>query len=388
VKILVFHNFLKQRRGAEIFLLNILLALKKRGHQIDIFLLDASQDYIKRLKENGIRINIMGFKEQKTKRTYLSLFVRTINNLRAFYLYYRFINRIKESYDIALVHHYLYSPLALPFLKIPKVYFSQEPPRAYYEPGYISYRFGFTKPLNIPLTFFNRFLDRYCVRFADLVISNSDYTREYIYRVYGIFAKTVHLGVDLQKFRRFEDIKKENLILSVGPFYSIKAHDFVIRSLAKIHKDKRPKLIIAGEGGDKEKLLDLANHFKVELEIRSRLNEQQMVELYNKAILTVAASIMEPFGLSVVESMACHTPVVAIREGGFREIVTEETGILVDRNEKEFSQAIQYLLQNPEIAQELGKKARERVEKYFSLEKSAEELEKSLLRAINESIIH
>ena len=41
--------------------------------------------------------------------------------------------------------------------------------------------------------------------------------------------------------------------------------------------------------------------------------------------------MMEPFGLTTLESLACGTPIVAVREGGFREVVVEGlNGVLVD----------------------------------------------------------
>lgn len=375
MRILAIHNFLDNRRGgAEIAFLNMVVRLKARGHTVDVFVLNISEDFGNKLKENAIKVYNLNFKQWHP--FCLNTLAKLFSNIRVAYLFRRFIARYQNNYDLAFVHHFYYSPLALPFFKIPKIYFCQEPPRAYYEPNICTYKRGFTKPLNILIFSLEKLVDRYCVRQADMIIANSDYTREYIYRVYGVLAKTNHPGVDTEEFKKIEDVKKENIVLSIGSLHPMKAHDFVIRSLAKIHKDKRPKLIIAGNGGDKEKLLNLANHFEVELEIRSGLNEQQMVELYNKAILTSAASIMEPFGLSVIESMACQTPVVAIREGGFRETVTEETGILVDRNEEKFAQAMEYLILNPEVAQEMGRKGRKRVEERFGWQRMVDELEK------------
>jgi glycosyltransferase involved in cell wall biosynthesis len=324
----------------------------------------------------------LNFKEWHPR--YLNTLAKLLSNIKVAYLFYRFIRKYQKNYDLAFVHHFYFSPLALPFFKIPKIYYCQEPPRGYYEPNICTYKRGFTKPLNILIFSLEKILDRYCVRSADLVISNSDYTREYIYRVYGVFAKTNYLGVDVEEFRKLENIKKENIVLSVGPLHSMKAHDFVIRSLSKINKDIRPKLIILGKGKEEERFYKFADNLNVDLKIMY-LKYEEMVKLYNCARLTLVASIMEPFGLSVIESMACQTPVVAVREAGLRETVTEETGILVERDEEKFAEAIEYLIQNPEIAQEMGRKARKRIEERFRWERNIEQLEKDIKEIIRRS---
>jgi glycosyltransferase involved in cell wall biosynthesis len=52
--------------------------------------------------------------------------------------------------------------------------------------------------------------------------------------------------------------------------------------------------------------------------------------LYREAWVTGLASVEEAFGLVLVESLACGTPVFARADGGAREIVTPDTGVLFD----------------------------------------------------------
>ncbi|MCX7999526.1 MAG: glycosyltransferase family 4 protein, partial [Leptospiraceae bacterium] len=146
-----------------------------------------------------------------------------------------------------------------------------------------------------------------------------------------------------------------------------------------------PKIVLIGNGPNeyKEYLITLANKCGVTLEIRENIEDNELVMLYNKAKLTAIAHIMEPFGLVAIESMACETPVVAVREGGLREsIIDGVTGLLTNRVEKEFAEAIQYILENSDVADKMGKEGRKRVEKYFTWEKCAENLEKNLMRVI------
>src|SRR5713226_7459970 len=57
---------------------------------------------------------------------------------------------------------------------------------------------------------------------------------------------------------------------------------------------------------------------------------EDLIHLHSDASVFVCPSIYEPFGLVILEAMACETPVVASRVGGIPEIVVEgETGYLV-----------------------------------------------------------
>ena len=372
MKIAAIRNFINIRGGAQQAFIDMMLALKERGHDIDIYVLSISDELGEELKDD-FSIECLNLREWRLKP--VSVF-RLINELRVVWRYRRLAEKINnKGYGLAFIDHYDYSPLILPFLRIPKVYYCYEPPRQYYEPEpfalatYKIYKF---------IKHVSKYLDKYCIKRADLILCISDYSREYIYRVYGIFAVTNYLGVDLDKFRKL-NLEKENLVVSVGVLYPHKAHDFVIRSVGLIPKNKRPKLMIIAAailGKEKERLYSLASQEEVDLEIKSYIPHEEFVEWQNKAKVVAIAYIMEPSIEPV--ALGCETPIIAVREGGAREtIIHNETGILTNRDEKEFAQAIEYLLDHPDIAAEMGKKGREWIEKNFTWEKCAENLERN-----------
>ncbi|NJL59245.1 MAG: glycosyltransferase family 1 protein [Desulfobacteraceae bacterium] len=83
-----------------------------------------------------------------------------------------------------------------------------------------------------------------------------------------------------------------------------------------------------------------------------------MVRLYNEATAVIFAPLMEPFGLVVLESMACGTPVIGVREAGLREsIIDGETGILADRDEEELANAVLMLTESEELRNRLSRNA-------------------------------
>ena len=103
------------------------------------------------------------------------------------------------------------------------------------------------------------------------------------------------------------------------------------------------------------------------------IEREELIQLHTHATVFVCPSIYEPFGLVILEAMACETPVVASRVGGIPEIVVEgETGYLVDFDPGDlnaFTSALaarmEKLLRDAELASRMGKAGRERVLQHF-----------------------
>jgi glycosyltransferase involved in cell wall biosynthesis len=91
----------------------------------------------------------------------------------------------------------------------------------------------------------------------------------------------------------------------------------------------------------------------------------------------VLASTSEGFGIALLEAMAMSKPVVATSVGGIPEVVIHgQTGLLVKaRDSLALARTISHLLANREQAAAMGKRGRERVETYFSIQSEIAKLE-------------
>jgi glycosyltransferase involved in cell wall biosynthesis len=101
-----------------------------------------------------------------------------------------------------------------------------------------------------------------------------------------------------------------------------------------------------------------------------------MEEMWNKVDCLVHTADREPFGRVIIEAMAHKIPVIAVNDGGPREIIQNgETGILVNPDDAEaLGEAMLRIAQNKELARRLAESGYERVISDFSAEKTAENI--------------
>ena len=69
---------------------------------------------------------------------------------------------------------------------------------------------------------------------------------------------------------------------------------------------------------------------------------RNLINLYVRRKGLICTAFDEDFGRTPVEAMASGTPVVAVNEGGFRETVTEITGLLINADLHRFTEVVKF----------------------------------------------
>ena len=389
MKIALIHNFFYRASGATELVLRAAVQLKKRGHAVSVYVLDAEDEVSAAFEREAIPVQSQGFREWRTNKTrFLSVLdplLLFVNKMRAFFVFRRLKRRLEESADVVVTSHYHLTPIIHLLLTKPVIYYCHEPPRQYYEPlygggrAYRSLLWKLAHPLNALYGLADKRLDRFCARKASVILANSDYTRRCVEKAYGRKAKTVSPGVDADVYRNLN--LKRSYVLSVGRLYlDLKGHSFVIKSVGLLPK-KKPALVVVGDGTEVEKgrLRGIARECGVPLEIKSGAGSGELVSLYNGAAVAAFGYVREPFGLTALEAMACETPVVAVAEGGLQESVAD-AGVLTGRDERAFAEAIAGILASPEKAGRMGAAERRRVMEFFTWDGFGARLEKVLSR--------
>ncbi|MCX7823186.1 MAG: glycosyltransferase [Syntrophobacterales bacterium] len=178
------------------------------------------------------------------------------------------------------------------------------------------------------------------------------------------YIATIHHGIDLDRFT-FRD-KHGNYLLFFGRIHQEKGTKECIEIAQKLGM----KLIIAGIIQDRryfrEEIEPFIDGHQIEY-IGSVGPERRDQLLGNAYALLNPINFDEPFGLSVVESMACGTPVVAIRRGSMPELIRHGvTGFLCS--------SLKEMLDCVKEVKDLDRKlCRKWVEERFSSDRMVEE---------------
>jgi glycosyltransferase involved in cell wall biosynthesis len=142
-----------------------------------------------------------------------------------------------------------------------------------------------------------------------------------------------------------------------------KGQEDAIRAIALL-KARIPEIEIEfiGDGPRKAAYQELAGELGVSgrCVFRGAVPLPEVHRAMRRAAITLVPSRSEAFGLVNIESMAVGTPVVASRTGGVSEIVRHgEDGLLVTPgNAGSIADALARLLVNPELREQMGKRAR------------------------------
>lgn len=95
-------------------------------------------------------------------------------------------------------------------------------------------------------------------------------------------------------------------------------------------------------------------------------DRDRLLALMRSAHVLTLPSLVDRFGIALVEAMACSTPCVASDYGAMPEIVGD-AGIIVPRGEVQpLADALEYVLLNPEAARQMGQIGRQRYETRYN----------------------
>lgn len=247
-----------------------------------------------------------------------------------------------RGYDVVFVHHdrLTHAPALLRFLKTPSLYYVQEPRRISFEYS-LRHRNrpaagALARTTRLTASAFDLWVQEMDIRGARAateIAANSYHSAEFIWRVYGRHPTVSYLGIDAAVFTL--GTGRRDGLLAVGALDPVKGHDLAIEAVGGLPAPKRPPLTIVYERERPEiqrSLVALAADRGVDLCLRRGINDAELVRLYQSSAATLCTAAVEPFGLTTVESLACGTPVVAWREGGYREVITDGVnGLLADR---------------------------------------------------------
>jgi glycosyltransferase involved in cell wall biosynthesis len=188
-------------------------------------------------------------------------------------------------------------------------------------------------------------------------------------------------GVDLKRIDSFEPVNLRKMLdwpedcqvvglVSRLDWY--KGVDTLIKAVADIESKQVLRCAIIGDGPQRAELERLVYSLGVADRIAflgRRVPVEAFVKNFDIAVLTTRTET-EHCSNSILEYMAYSRPVIATHTGGNPELVIpNETGLLVGPDDPiDLAHAIRHLLENPDLARQMGRQGRARIEQKFQME--------------------
>lgn len=178
--------------------------------------------------------------------------------------------------------------------------------------------------------------------------------------------------VDKEVARRRLGLNGEKLVLFVGRIEPLKGIAQLLRAMTYLENGRRPKLMIIGGDEHSQDEIDRLRQLSQRLNIGDSvafpglIKQDKLPLFYSAADVCVIPSYYETFGLVALEALACGTPVVATRVGGFEEVIRQgETGyVLPDNNPRDLAGRIAALLSKSSLGNQTARSIRASVSQF------------------------
>lgn len=374
---------------SESFVLNEIVELLKRGHDVHIFSISRSCEMIthKEIEEYNLleqahyfapklvfTNNPFRFSMYFAKALIWSLSTGNIskNELKADVKLAYFATIMKEK-DVELIHAH--------FANV----------------GSVARRLGKMLGLSYTLTVhaFDIYMDqdtdelRKVMNDAESVVTISEYNKNYLTGEIGVNNKIelIRCGIDLDKFKSQKKLRADDKIrmLTVARLVEKKGIAYLIKAIPMVIKEMpKCKFTIIGSGPLYDHLQQLVRDLDIEryVQFRGDVSDSELMQYYDDADMFILPCIITENGdrdgipVSTMEAMAMELPVISTTVSGLPELVEDgASGILVTpKDEKAIADAIITLCKDSELRINMGEKGREIIEKKFNIVSEAEKL--------------
>lgn len=339
---IAFHLNCLEQGGAERVVSNLANRFAKEGYQVII----ATEWY----GENEFQVDSkvkrihVGLRDGDEKKNHLTRFLLRVKYLK------NFIKEEKPDILIPFARKALYRGLmAAYFIKIPVLISIRTDPAGHYE--------EWSDKIQIPLLFPR----------ADGCVFQTEGARDFFAPRLQKNSRIILNPINPKYIGVPEPPKRSKTVVQSGRLVDFKNQPMLIRAFVEVHK-KHPDYDLKIYGGDsfdgtKEILEELIVQNKAQDYIHLMGASDSLEKELVDAALFAFTSDWEGLPNALMEAMALGLPIVATDCpcGGPKTIMTDKVdGLLIPiKNQKALEDGINYLIENPEIAESYGRKARE-----------------------------
>jgi glycosyltransferase involved in cell wall biosynthesis len=205
--------------------------------------------------------------------------------------------------------------------------------------------------------------------------------------------EVAYMGVDTETFapRRFRANPPAIEVICVGRLAPVKAQHILLAAIDLLVRRNKPVLLhLVGGGPDRASLEQYVIDHKLEKHVivHGFARQDKLDELYRQADIFALPSFAEGLPGVLMEAMAMAIPCVSTWITGVPELIRNGVdGLLVAPSDSEaLAEAIQRLIDNPELRLRIGRAGRKRILDQFDLRKNSAFLADVIQRRIGGSV--
>ncbi|MCP1104995.1 glycosyltransferase family 4 protein [Serratia nevei] len=213
------------------------------------------------------------------------------------------------------------------------------------------------------------------------LITVSEFSRNEINEVYHCPKEKIAVVYNAVsgEFHRKPDAKINNYLLAVSsPNYHKNFHG-MLEAFARLPKDSGVSLKIIGKSAttfaaqDFSKLINGSD----DIQFMGRVDDKELIELYQNALAFVFPSFYEGFGIPPLEAQACGCPVIAAKAASMPEVLADSVVYFDPNNISDIAAAMESIITDASLREALIAKGERNVAR-FSWHRSAEKVDQIL----------
>ncbi len=233
---------------------------------------------------------------------------------------------------------------------------------------------------------------------SDYITAPNQYARNEILKHYStLHVEEISNGLDLEIFKKhktIEETKKlypfinEKSFIYIGRLGKEKSVNILIEAMEKLIKlQPEARLIIVGDGPEREKLINMMNRINVSRNItftgkipHTDLLQSGLIH-YSKCFVTASTSEVQP--MTVLEALLCNTPAIVPNVPGIRDMVPSTKTLFTPNSPQELAILMDRILSDITFYNSIKEETQSNFEKYDGM-KVAERFENIYLQLLTQ----
>ncbi len=174
-----------------------------------------------------------------------------------------------------------------------------------------------------------------------------------------------------RKVYRKETEKQGLVVLSAARLHPDKGHDYAVRAWPLVlARHPHARLWIAGSGPQEGLLRELVRELGLQKSVEFLGYQDYLEQVFSRSDLFLRTSTNEGVNLVTLLAMAAGMPVLAFRTSVPKDYLTHDyTGWTVPLDERSLAEAINHLLDSPDLRKRLGSQAHDSMKSYYDAER-------------------